>query len=200
MNLTIFKIERFHHLPNKAVSQDHRRIAVFVREIECQHGEIGHLLHRRRRQHDVAVVAMPAALDHGEIVALFRRDVTQSRPTAHYIHNHARQFRAGQIGHAFLHQAEAGAGGSTQDAHPSRRCSIHHVDGSDFALRLQKSSANLGEVERGILGDFAGWSDRIAVVGAASGEDRALHHRHVSFTKLPHGRLLVSPQTPYLWP
>ena len=72
---------------------------------------------------------------------------------------------------------------------PGRRRSIHHVDGGDFALRLQKRSADLRKVERRRLGDFAGGSNGISVVGAASGQDRALDHRDVALTELPHIRL-----------
>src|SRR5690242_20993766 len=50
-----------------------------------QGSQVGHLLHGRRSQHDIAVVAMASALDHGEVIALLRRDVAESRTAANHI-------------------------------------------------------------------------------------------------------------------
>ena len=113
LNVAILKIQRLHHLPNETVGQDHCRIAILVGKIECQHRKVSHLLHRCGGQHDVAIVTMPAALHHGEIVALFRCDIAQSRSAAHHVHDHAGKLRACEIGHALLHQAEAGTRRST---------------------------------------------------------------------------------------
>ena len=196
-NLTVFvwnfELERLHHLPDKTVGQHDCRVAVFVREIEGQHGKVGHLLYRGRRQHDIAVVAVAAAFHHGEIVALFRPDVAEARSAAHYIDDHAGQFGAGEVGNAFLHEAEARPGGSTHDADPSRRCPIHHVDGGNFAFRLQERPADLRQIQRRSLDDFAGRCDRIPVVRPAPGKDCSLNHSDIAFTQLPHVCLLVLP-------
>ena len=111
------QIERLHHLPDETIGQDDRRIAIVVGQFEGQDGEVGHLLHRGGRQHEVAIVAVASALHHGEVVALLGSDVAQARAAAHHVDDHAGQFRAGEVRDAFLHQAEAGSGGCGHDAH-----------------------------------------------------------------------------------
>ena len=86
----------------------------------------------------------------------------------------------------------SGTGGCGHDAGPGRSGAVHHVDGGDFALRLQERAAHLRDVQGGGFGDLAGRSDGIPVEGAASGEDRALHDGDIAFTELPHGRLLAA--------
>jgi hypothetical protein len=49
-DLAIFEIERFHHLADETVGEDDDGIAVPVRELECEDGEVGHFLHRGGRE------------------------------------------------------------------------------------------------------------------------------------------------------
>ena len=93
----LFQLDRFHHLSDKTVCHDDCGIAILVRQVEGQHREIGHLLHGRWREHDVAVVAVSPAFHYGEVVALLGSDIAQARAAAHYIDNHARQLRPSQI-------------------------------------------------------------------------------------------------------
>jgi hypothetical protein len=69
---------------------------------------------------------------------------------------------------------------------------VHHVDGGDFAFRLQERAADLRNVQGSCFSNLAGGSDGISVEGAASGEDRALHDGDVAFTELSHGCLLAA--------
>src|SRR5208283_856147 len=85
---------------------------------------------------------------------------------------------------------EAGAGGCGHDASPGRSCAVHHVDGGDFALRLEKRAVDLRQKEGCRFGDLAGGSDGISEIGAASGEDGTLDDGDISLTELPHGILL----------
>ena len=89
LDLAHLDLERLHHLADITVGQDECRIAIVVGKIEGQHGEVEHLLHRSRRQHDVAVAAMAAALDDAEVVALLRSDVAQAGTAAHHVDDHA---------------------------------------------------------------------------------------------------------------
>jgi hypothetical protein len=79
-----------------------------------------------------------------EVVALLGRDVAQARTAAHDVDDDARQFRARQIGNAFLHQAQPGAGRSGHHALARRGRAVHHVDGSRLALGLHERAANFG--------------------------------------------------------
>ena len=145
-DLAIFEIQRLHHLADEAVGQNDGRIAIFVGEFEGQHGEVGHLLHGSGSQHEVAVVAVASAFHHGEVVALFGGDVAEARTSAHHVDDDAGQFGARKIGDAFLHQADSGTGGGGHDARSSRSRAVHHVDGGDFAFRLQKRAARLAGI------------------------------------------------------
>ena len=116
-DLAILEVQRLHHLADESVGQDDGGIAVVVGQFEGEDGEVGHLLHRGRSQHEVAIVAMASALDHGEVVALLGSDVAQAGTAAHHVDDDAGQFGARKIGDAFLHQAQARAGGGGHDAH-----------------------------------------------------------------------------------
>src|SRR5208283_5356865 len=181
------QFQRFHHLSDKPVRQHHRGIPVTVRQFKRQHRQIRHFLHRRRRYHQVLVVAVAAALYHREVIALFRRDVSKSWSAAHHVDHHAGQFCTRQIRHALLHQTQSRPRRRRHHAH-TRRCSaIHHVDRRYFTLCLQKCPAHLGQILSSGLRDFARRRDRIAVIRAAARQQRAFHDGDVSLTKLPHG-------------
>ena len=188
--LAVLELQRFHHLADEAVGQNDGGVAIFVGQFEGQRCEIGHLLHGGGSEDEIVVVPMASPLHHGEIVALLRGDVAEARAAAHYIDDHAWKFGACNIGDAFLHQAQTWAGGGGHDARAGRSRAVDHVDGGDFAFRLQECSADLRDIKSGGLGDLAGGCDGISVEGTASGENRAFHDRNVALTELPHGCLL----------
>ena len=111
--------ERLHHLADIAVGHDDDRIAIAVGQLEGQHGEVEHLLHRCRRQHQVAIAAVAAALHHAEVVALLGSDVAQARSAAHHVDDDAGQLRARHVRDAFLHQAQSRAGRCAHHALPA---------------------------------------------------------------------------------
>ena len=67
-----------------------------------------HLLHGIGREDQGAVVAVAAALDDLEVVALLGSDVAEPGSAAHDVGDDAGQFGSGEIADAFLHQADAG--------------------------------------------------------------------------------------------
>ena len=105
------QFDRFHHLADRPVQQQAGDGEIFLRQVEGQRQQIHRFLDRGRRQHDGMVIAMPAALADLVVIALRGGDVAQARPAAHHVDQHHRYFRAGDIGQALLHQADAGAGG-----------------------------------------------------------------------------------------
>ena len=129
LKLAQLDLERLHHLANIAVRHDDDRIAIAVRQLERQHGEVKHFLYRRWRQHQVAIAAVAAALHDAEVIALLRSDVSQPRSAAHYVDDHSGQFGAGHVGDTFLHQAEPGARRSRHHPRARGRRAINHVDG-----------------------------------------------------------------------
>ena len=180
-----------HHLADEAIGQHDRGIAVAVGQVEGEGGEVGHLLDGIRRQHEGAVVAVAAAFDDLVVVALLGGDVAEAGTGAHDVGDDAGEFRAGQVAEAFLHQADAGTAGGGHAAHAGRGAAVQHIDGGDFAFGLDEDSAGAREVEGGGLGDLAGRGDRVAVEGAASGQDGGLDDGFIAFGELfLHGGLL----------
>src|ERR1051326_3799691 len=84
-DLLFLDLDRFHHLPDESVSEHYGGIAIAVRQLEGEDGEVEHLLHRRRSEHQVAIAAVAAALHHAEVIALFGRDVPETGATAYYV-------------------------------------------------------------------------------------------------------------------
>ena len=72
-------VNRLHHLPQRAVAQDQGQHAVAVGQVECLDRQFVEFLNAGRRQDDVAVIAVAAALGRLEIVALGRQDAAQAR-------------------------------------------------------------------------------------------------------------------------
>ena len=142
-DVAVLQVERLHHLADKTVGQDDGGIAIFVRKFESQDREVGHFLYGGRRKHEIAIVAVASALDHGKVVALLRSDVAQPRAGAHDINNDAGEFGAREIGDALLHEAYSRSGRTSHHANARRRCAVHHVDGSRLALRLDETCRRL---------------------------------------------------------
>jgi len=139
---------------------------------------------------------VPAPLDRLPVVALLRGDVAEPRPAALDIDVDQRELGAGAVGEPFLLQADPRAGGGGHATHAGGGGAVDHVDGPDLAFRLQEDAAGLGHPAGGGLGDLAGGRDRIAVVGAASREDRALYDGFVPLEQFHrHGALLYRPAT-----
>ena len=110
---------RLHHLPDVPIGQHHHGIAIAVGQVESQRREVGHFLHRSRRQHQRAVIAVAAAFDDLVVIALLGRDIAQSGAAAHDVSDHAGQFGARQVAHALLHQADARSAGGRHQRTPA---------------------------------------------------------------------------------
>ena len=108
-------------------------------------------------------------------------------PDTDDVDDDGRQFGAGDVGKAFLLQADAraGTGGHGPGAGSSR--AVNHVDGRDFALGLDNRAADLDHPFGHVMHDFSLRRDRIAEIMAAAGPDRrfgngfiALHQNSVA--------------------
>ena len=73
------ELDRLHHLAYESIGEDDNGIAIAIGKLEGQCCQVGHFLHRVRREHDGAVVAVSSALDHLVIVTLLRGDVAAIR-------------------------------------------------------------------------------------------------------------------------
>ena len=60
------ELDRLHHLANKTVGEHDGRIAILIGQLESEHGQRRHLLRRGRRQHQIAVTAVAAALGNAK--------------------------------------------------------------------------------------------------------------------------------------
>jgi hypothetical protein len=187
------ELDGFHHLADVAVGQNVDRVAVFVGEFEGERGEVGHLLDGVGREDERAVAPVAAAFDDLDVIGLFRCDVAESGTAAHDVGDDAGKFRAGEIADAFLHEGDAGSAGCAHGADARGGGAVDHVDGGDFAFRLEEGAADERHVFRGRLGDLAGGGDRIAVVGPASGEDGGFDDGFVAFDQLFRHAALLRP-------
>ena len=143
---------------------------------------------------------MPAALADLVVIALRGGDVAQSRAAAHYVDQHHRYFRAGDIGQALLHQADAGAGGGGHHTRTRAGCAVNHVDRAQFRFRLDKGPAELGHAARQPFQDFILWSDRIAEICLQSNPDGGLGNGLVTFPEFTcHINLPPKPVGRQIW-
>ncbi len=108
------------------------------------------------------VVAVAAALDALEIIALRGLDVAQSGAAAHNVQNYAGQLRTRAVADAFLLQGDAGAGGGSDGAHAGTGRAVDHVDCRNFAFRLQEAAAHFRHTGGHILRNFCLRCNRIA--------------------------------------
>ena len=63
---------------------------------------------------------------------------------------------------------------------PAAARAVQHVHRCGFALRLDEDPAHAREIQRGRLGDFAGRSDGVSIIGAASRQDGRLDDRLIT--------------------
>ena len=100
-----------------------------------------HLLHGIGREDDQLVIAVAAALDGLEVIALRRLNGTQTGPAALAIDDQARQLGACQITDTLGHQRNTGAGRRCHDALTGRSTAVDHIDGRNLGLGLQDDHA-----------------------------------------------------------
>ena len=195
IRLIVGHFHGLHHLADEAVAHDEHGVAVFVRQVEGLLGEFHRLLHGGGSQHQHAVVAVTAAPGGLIVVALCGLDGTQAGAAAHHVHDNAGQLRAHNIADAFLLQGNSRRRGAGHAASASARRAINHIDGRDFALRLQEASAlQLGQALGHIFGNLVLGGNGVAEEKAASGLDGRLSDRLVHFHKhfLTHGAVLLT--------
>ena len=77
---------------------------------------------------------------------------------------------------------------------PAAAAAVQHVDGGHFAFGLDEHAARLRQVQSRRFGDFAGRRDGVAVVGAASGQDRGFHDGFVALGELRFMASLLTPR------
>ena len=100
-----------------------------------------HLLHGIGCEDDQMVVAVAAALDGLEIIALRRLDRTQSRTAALAVDDQTRELGAGQITEPLGHQRNAGTRRRGHDPLAGSGASVDHVDRRHLRLGLQHDHA-----------------------------------------------------------
>ena len=108
------------------------------------------------------IVAVAAALDALEIVALRGLDVAQTGAAAHHVDDDGGNTGACAVGNALLLQGHAGAGRRSDDAGAGTGSAVHHVDGRHLALGLQEAAADLGHTGGHVLRDLRLGSDGVA--------------------------------------
>ncbi len=152
---------------DEEVAVDEHRVAPLVGEMERELGELHRLDHVHRRQHDVAVVAVPATTRRLEVVAL----------TTRHVEDHHGQVRERSLGERLLHQRESLARGSGGRARAGGQRSPAHPHGLELALGVHAHAADLGQAFREVLEQLRERCHRVAGEEAAAGGDRRLGHR-----------------------
>ncbi|MPN30668.1 hypothetical protein SDC9_178139 [bioreactor metagenome] len=130
---------------------------------------------------------MPAAFYHLVVVRLFRPDVAESGTAARDVHHQRRKFAARKVADSLLFEADSQPRTGGHAAPAVGGGSHDHVDGGDFALRLEEGSSELRETARRGVGDFAGRSDRIAEETFTARQQRAVDDGLVAFEQDPVG-------------
>ena len=108
------------------------------------------------------MVAVTAALDGLEVVALRGTDIAQARAAA------------------FLHQRDAAAGRRSHGRDAAGAGAQQHVDGGHFAFGLHELAAAFGQPEGHGLGDLVLRRDGIAEIAAAAGVQGAKGHSFIA--------------------
>ena len=114
-------------------------------------GQIGHLLHRRRRQHQHMEVAVAGPARGEEVVGLRRLNAAEAGPAALHIDNDRGQICARQIRNALALERDAGTGASSSSScrpSPSARASINRSRPRRSILRANttRKSASLSTI------------------------------------------------------
>ena len=169
--------DRLHHLGDDAVSQEQHGHAVLLRLLKGEHHDVDGLLHGGGSVGQQVVVAVAAALDALEIVALGGLDVAETGAAAHDVQDHARETGAGAVGNALLLQRNAGAGGGGDDARAGTGGAVHHVDRRDLALGLEEAASDLGHTGGHVFGDLSLRGDGVAEEETRAGADGGLSDR-----------------------
>ena len=169
--------DRLHHLGDDAVGQEEDGHAVLLGLVEGEHHDVDGLLHGGGSVGQQMVVAVAAALDALEVVALGGLDVAEAGAAAHDVEDHAGQLGAGAVGDALLLEADAGAGRRGDDARAGAGGAIDHVDRRDLALGLEEASSDLGHTGGHVLGDLGLRGDGVAEEEARAGANGGLSDR-----------------------
>ena len=131
------------------------------------------------------VVSVSASLGGLEIVGLAGLDGAQTGSATHHVDDEAGQLGAGDVGDAFLLEADAGAGRGGHDHLSAAGSSIYHIDGRHFTFRLQDHHA--GGFPRLLLGqrfqNFRLRGDRVAEVTVRANPDGGVGDGLVSLHK-----------------
>ena len=126
------------------------------------------------------MVAVTAALDGLEVVALRGADIAQARAAAFHIDDDGRDMAARHVGDAFLHQRDAAAGRRGHGRDAAGAGAQQHVDGGHFAFGLHELAAAFGQPEGHGLGDLVLRRDGIAEIAAAAGVQGAKGHSFIA--------------------
>ena len=170
-----------HHLADQAIAHDQHGIAVLVRQVKCFLCQFHCFLNGRGSQHQHPIVAVSAAAGRLIVVALGRLDRTQSGAAAHHVYDNAGQFRAHNIADAFLLQGDSRAGGRGHNPRSGAGRAVDHIDGGNFALRLQETAAlNLRQPLGHVFRDLVLRGNGIAEEEAASCLDRGFGDGFIS--------------------
>lgn len=127
------------------------------------------------------VIAVAAAPGHLEIVRLAGLDAADAGAAAGNVQDHRRHLGAGQEAKPLLHQGDARGGGGNEHAAAGSACAIGHVDGAQFAFRLDKAAAPLRQLPGHILWDLALGGDGVAEIVLATAPHGGFREGLVAF-------------------
>ena len=173
-------LDRLHHLGDDAVSEEEDRHAVLFCLVKGKHHDVDGFLNGRRGIGQQVVVAVAAALDALEVVALRGLDVAEAGAAAHDVQDNAGELCTRAVADAFLLQADAGAGGRGDDACAGAGSAVYHIDCRNFAFRLEEASSDFGHTGGHVLGDFSLRGNGIAEEKACAGTNGGLCDRFAS--------------------
>ena len=180
MHFGLVDLHGLHHLSHGAVRQQHDRHAVLVRQVEALDGQISHFLHARGGEHQHVEIAVARAAGGLEVVRLGGLNAAQAGAAALHVHHQRRKLRARHVRETLALQGDSRAGGGGHHAMARGGHAVDHVDGGDFALRLQEASADFGHALGHVGGDLRLRRDGITEVVSATGLNRGLRDGFVA--------------------
>ena len=176
-------LNRLHHLCHDTVSQHQHGNSVLLRLVIGEHQRVDSFLNGGGSVGDEVVVTVAAALGGLEIVTLGGLNAAEAGAAAHNVENYAGELCASAVGDTLLLEADAGAGGRSDDARAGGGCAVNHVYCRNFALGLEEAASNLGHTGGHVLRDFSLRGDRIAEEETRAGTNGGFSDRFATLHK-----------------
>ena len=186
--LHLGKLDRFHYLTYHTVAEDHDGETVFIGFVESVVHDVDGFLNGIGSVNEHVIIAVTATFDSLEIVGLRGLDTAESGAASDHIDYDAGKFGAANVADTLLFKANAGRARRSHRARAASGGAVYHIDGGDFAFRLNEAAAHFGQTLAEILRYLVLRGDGIAEEGSAPASHGGFGYGFVTFHKFFHRR------------